>query len=163
MIIADSDSDNDAVTNKKTSMPSTDEQLVGAAYKDTLVSVDGFTRNPSGAIKFHKDTKKRRKEEMEEMGDMEIDDPQEGHHSKGGVGPERTKKRKEVRIGQEFKAKVRDTVLSALGAVPDLLDQRAGGDVKKNGVDPYAYLTLSQAGGNKKGRGKAKVSILGKR
>jgi ribosomal RNA-processing protein 12 len=41
--------------------------------------------------------------------------------------------------------------------------QRAGGDVKKNGVDPYAYLTLGQAAGGKKGRGKAKVSILGKR
>lgn len=41
--------------------------------------------------------------------------------------------------------------------------QRAGGDVKKNGVDPYAYLTLGQAAGGKKGKGKAKVSILGKR
>jgi ribosomal RNA-processing protein 12 len=106
MIIADSDSD--TPTNNKAerrpSKPSIDEQLAGAAYKDTLVSVDGFTRNPNGTIKFHKDTKKRRKEEME-MGDMEIDTPEE--YSKGGVGPERTKKKNEARIGQEFKAKVR--------------------------------------------------------
>lgn len=137
MIIGDSDSD-EGETNK----PSVEDRLAGAAYKDTLVSVDGFTRNPNGTIKFHKDTKKRRKEEME-MGDMEVDDLEP--RSKGGVGPERTKKRKDIRVGQEFKAK------------------RAGGDVKKNGVDPYAYLTLGQTAGGRKGKGKAKVSILGKR
>lgn len=96
MIIGDSDSEEETSTK-----PSTQDHLAGAAYKDTLVSVDGFTRNPNGTIKFHKDTKKRRKEEME-MGDMEVDVPE---HS-GGVGPERTKKRKDARIGQEFKAKV---------------------------------------------------------
>ena len=110
MIITDSDSD--TTTNNKTSrMPSRhsiDEQLAGAAYKDTLVSVDGFTRNPNGTIKFHKDTKKRRKEEME-MGDMEIDTPED--QSKSGVGPERTKESKNPRIGQEFKAKVRNVPL----------------------------------------------------
>ena len=97
MIIGESDSDEEVPER-----PSAEDELAGAAYKDTLVSVDGFTRNPNGTIKFHKDTKKRRKEEME-MGDMEIDEP----HSKGSVGPERTKKRKDARIGQEFKAKVR--------------------------------------------------------
>jgi ribosomal RNA-processing protein 12 len=111
MIISDSDSD--ATTNKKTPKHSIDEQLAGAAYKDTLVSVDGFTRNPNGTIKFHKDTKKRRKEEME-MGDMEIDALEA--QPKGGVGPERTKKRKEARIGQEFKAKVRNVTSQVIFA-----------------------------------------------
>jgi hypothetical protein len=109
MIIADSDSDEDATANDKIlrvpGKRSIDEQLGGAAYRDTLVSVDGFTRNPNGTIKFHKDTKKRRKEEME-MGDMDLDAPEE--QSKSGFGPERTKKRKEARVGQEFKAKARN-------------------------------------------------------
>ncbi len=39
--------------------------------------------------------------------------------------------------------------------------QKAGGDVKKGGVDPYAYLPLSQAA-KKKGK-KERMGIAGKR
>ena len=42
-----------------------------------------------------------------------------------------------------------------------LILQKAGGDIKKGGVDPYAYLPLSQAA--KKKGGKDKLGIAGKR
>lgn len=38
--------------------------------------------------------------------------------------------------------------------------QKAGGDVKKGKVDPYAYLTLSQAA---KRKGRDRMGIAGKR
>lgn len=40
--------------------------------------------------------------------------------------------------------------------------QRAGGDVKKNGVDPYAYLPLSQAA-KKQGGKQQRVHLVGRR
>ena len=40
-----------------------EEDVAGAAYKESLTSVDGFTRGPNGRVKFNKDTKKRRREE----------------------------------------------------------------------------------------------------
>lgn len=105
MIIADSESDSDARGKARASKPSTEDALAGAAYKETLVSVDGFTRNPNGTIKFHKDTKKRRKEEMEMDVDMEVDDAAKNKQS--SAGPQRTPKKKPARLGQEFKAKAR--------------------------------------------------------
>ena len=72
--------------------------VAGTAYKESMTSVDGFTRGPNGKVKFNKDTKKRRREEAEdvEMGDVE-------------AGPRKKKDKKkatEPRVGQEFKAKV---------------------------------------------------------
>ena len=43
-----------------------EEDVAGAAYKESLTSVDGFTRGPHGRVKFNKDTKKRRRENEEE-------------------------------------------------------------------------------------------------
>jgi ribosomal RNA-processing protein 12 len=103
MIIADSDSDVGANTSKLSTKPSVNDALAGAAYRETLVSVDGFTRNPNGTIKFHKDTKKRRKEEMEMEMDVDVDDATGKKHA---AGPHRTPKKKPARVGQEFKAKV---------------------------------------------------------
>lgn len=40
--------------------------------------------------------------------------------------------------------------------------QKAGGDVKKGKVDPYAYLPLSQAA-KRKGKGPDRIGIAGKR
>jgi ribosomal RNA-processing protein 12 len=40
-------------------------------------------------------------------------------------------------------------------------EQKAGGDVKKGGVEPYAYLSLGDAA-KKKGRS-TKIGIAGKR
>ena len=39
-----------------------EEDVEGNAYRETLTSVDGFTRGPNGKVKFNKDTKKRRRE-----------------------------------------------------------------------------------------------------
>ncbi|KAF5370856.1 hypothetical protein D9758_001883 [Tetrapyrgos nigripes] len=112
------------------------EDVSGTAYRESITSVDGFQRGPNGRIKFNKDTKKRRRNEDADDA-MDVDDD-EGKHS------EKPKRRKSAKLGQEFKAK------------------RAGGDVKKGGVDPYAYLSLSQA--SKKGRGgKAHIGIAGKK
>lgn len=41
------------------------------------------------------------------------------------------------------------------------MEQKAGGDIKKGGVDPYAYLSLSQAA--KKGGRQQRIGIAGKR
>lgn len=156
MIIHESDSEDDEArlklkhTSKKSAVDgqkvSIEDALAGGAYKDTLISVDGFTRNPNGTIKFHKDTKKRRREEME-MGDEDVEMADAEHTgNKGSIGDGKADKRpkKPLKLGHEFKAK------------------KAGGDVKKNGIDPYGYVSLSQASGGKKGRGKNKVAILGK-
>ncbi|EIW63581.1 NUC173-domain-containing protein [Trametes versicolor FP-101664 SS1] len=111
--------------------------VAGDAYRESLTSVDGFTRGPNGKVKFNKDTKKRRRE-ADEAEDVEMADAEAGQ--KAG---KKSKKRTDPKFGHEFKAK------------------KAGGDVKKNGVDPYAYMPLSQAA-KKQNRG-SRVGIAGKR
>ncbi|KAF6760152.1 ribosomal RNA-processing protein 12 [Ephemerocybe angulata] len=107
--------------------------VAGTAYKESMTSVDGFTRGPSGKIKFNKDTKKRRREEAE---DVVMEDVEAAPKAK------KNKKKAEPRLGHEFKAK------------------KAGGDIKKNGVDPYAYLSLGDAAKRQK---KGKLGVTGKR
>jgi len=109
----------------------------GSAYREAITSVDGFTRGPNGKIKFNKDTKKRRREEDAMDVDMVDADEVIGGKAK------KPKKKNEPKFGHEFKAK------------------KAGGDVKKGGVDPYAYMSLSQAA--KGGRGRGQIGITGKR
>lgn len=78
------------------------DALAGAAYKEQMTSVDGFTRTPSGKVKFNKNTKKRRAEEARDE-DVEMEDA-----SGAPAGPELKKKKKQetVQLGSEFKAKV---------------------------------------------------------
>lgn len=102
----------------------------GAAYRESITSVDGFSRGPNGRIKFNKNTKKRRRE-IDEIDDEMVADGDGGIKSK-----KNERKANFAKLGHEFKAK------------------KAGGDVKKGGVDPYAYMPLSQA---------AKKGALGKR
>ncbi|KZT21419.1 NUC173-domain-containing protein [Neolentinus lepideus HHB14362 ss-1] len=115
-----------------------EEDVVGTAYREGLTSVDGFTRGPNGRMKANKNTKKRRRENREVDQDVEMEDVI------GGQGGKKDSKQRkpEPKLGHEFKAK------------------RAGGDIKKGGVDPYAYLPLSQAA--KKGR-RSKIGITSKR
>jgi len=54
------------------------------------------------------------------------------------------KNKSEVKFGNEFRAK------------------KAGGDIKKGGIDPFAYMSLSEAAKNGR-RGRHHVSITGKR
>lgn len=75
--------------------------MAGSAYKESITSVDGFTRGPNGRIKFNKDTKKRRRENEDVDGDIEMADAET---------PAETKKNKrrstELGLGREFKARV---------------------------------------------------------
>lgn len=112
-----------------------EEDVAGAAYREALTSADSFTRGPGGRIKFNKDTKKRRRENAVEDGDVEMGEVESGK-------PE--KKRSEVKIGHEFRAK------------------KAGGDLKKKGgPDPYAYVPLGQAA--KKRNRRNGLGLAGKR
>jgi hypothetical protein len=94
-MLIDSDSDSNV---RDVERAGTD--IAGSAYRESITSVDGFTRGPNGRVKFNKDTKKRRRENNEtedlEMGDAE-----------GGSAKSKKNKRKsEVKLGHEFKAKV---------------------------------------------------------
>lgn len=66
-----------------------------------MTSVDGFTRDTKGHVKFNKDTKKRRREN-EEAGldeDITMTDQTTEKHKKA-------KRKNPLKVGQEFKAKV---------------------------------------------------------
>ena len=155
MIIDDSDDEGAAAADV--------EDVEGNAYRENLTSADGFTRGPNGKIKFNKDTKKRRRENEEADGDVEMAD---GEVQKAA----KAKRKAEPKLGHEFKAKVSQRFSYHLvGSVVTFLPltgrsfclQRAGGDVKKGGVDPYAYMPLSQAA-KKQNRG-GRIGIAGKR
>lgn len=80
--------------------------VAGTAYRENITSVDGFTRGANGRVKFNKDTKKRRRDNADVDGDVEMGD--------GEAGPGRSKKAKrpaEPKFGHEFKAKVCDLQL----------------------------------------------------
>jgi ribosomal RNA-processing protein 12 len=77
--------------------------VAGTAYREALTSVDGFTRGPGGRIKFNKDTKKRRRENAVEDEDVEMAETEPTSRTT-------EKKRSEVRLGHEFKAKVWFTI-----------------------------------------------------
>ncbi|KAJ7680501.1 armadillo-type protein [Mycena polygramma] len=113
--------------------------VAGTAYRENITSVDGFTRGANGRVKFNKDTKKRRRDNEDVDGDVEM-----GEGELGAGKSKKAKRRTEPKFGHEFKAK------------------KAGGDVKKGGVDPYAYMSLSQAAKKSNNR-KEKMGIVGKR
>jgi len=131
-LIIDSDSDDEANAQEAT-------DVAGTAYREKITSVDGFTQGRNGKIKFNKDTKKRRLDEAN-MEDVEMADVDESTSKSKKM----KKKSSEVKLGHEFKAK------------------KAGGDIKKGGVDPFAYMSLSQAAKNGR-RGRQHVGITGKR
>ncbi|KAJ7496027.1 armadillo-type protein [Mycena galericulata] len=118
--------------------PDAATDVAGTAYRENITSVDGFTRGANGRVKFNKDTKKRRRDNEDVDGDVEMAEGDGGHGK-----PKKPKRRGEPKFGHEFKAK------------------KAGGDVKKGGVDPYAYMSLSQAA-KKSNHRKEKMGIVGK-
>jgi len=113
--------------------------VAGTAYRESITSVDGFTRGLNGRVKFNKDTKKRRREDDTNQ-DVEMADADE---LASGSRSKKPKKKTDPKFGHEFKAK------------------KAGGDVKKGGVDPYAYMSLSRAA-KSGGRGGYKLGITGR-
>jgi ribosomal RNA-processing protein 12 len=98
-MVIDEDSDSDDAAAARNA--ATD--VAGAAYRETMTSVDGFTRGPNGRVKFNKDTKKRRREE-DALQDVEMADAEE---VSAGSKAKKPKKKDEPKFGHEFKAKVR--------------------------------------------------------
>jgi len=98
-MIIDGDVDSDA---EKIVPQNAATDVAGTAYRESITSVDGFTRGPNGRIKFNKDTKKRRRDE-EAIQDVEMADVDE--LSSGGR-PKKPKKNVDPKFGHEFKAKV---------------------------------------------------------
>lgn len=94
-MIIDENSDSDAVEEEAAAA----RDVAGGAYQEAITSVDGFTRTPSGKVKFNKDTKKRRREEEAMDVDLDVHEASSGKTKK-------TKKREEFKFGHEFKAKV---------------------------------------------------------
>jgi len=92
MVIAEDDSDDE-------DQGATD--VAGTAFRSNLESVDGHTRGVNGRVKFNKDTKKRRAAELED-GDVEMADA-----PSVSTKPSSAKRKTSVKLGQEFKAKVR--------------------------------------------------------
>ena len=97
------------------------------------------------------------------QGETEAAPAQAASPARGNAG-KKGKRRTEPKFGHEFKAKVRAYPIPS--ALPHTLTtrsvlQKAGGDVKKGGVDPYAYMSLSQAA-KKQNRG-GRLGIAGKR
>src|SRR6202043_1242704 len=93
-MIIDGESDGD---DEKTPAEKVPE---GNAYLESMVSVEGFTRGPHGRVKFNKDTKKRRREQENLDGDVEMENIESSAKSK------QIKPRKGLKPGHEFKAKV---------------------------------------------------------
>lgn len=90
MVIDQSD-DEDAVPHQVSN------DVSGTAYRESITSVDGFTRGPNGRVKFNKDTKKRRRDN-EDLDMMDVDESDRNHNKqKRKTGP---------KLGHEFKAKV---------------------------------------------------------
>lgn len=75
-----------------------EEDVAGTAYRESLTSVDGFTRGPNGRVKFNKDTKKRRRENEDD--DVEMADAE-------ATSGKKAKRKADPKFGHEFKAKVR--------------------------------------------------------
>lgn len=71
--------------------------LSGTAYRESITSVDGFTRGPNGRVKFNKDTKKRRRDN-DDLDMMDVDE--------GDKAQNKQKRKASAKLGQEFKAKV---------------------------------------------------------
>ncbi|SCZ95695.1 BZ3500_MvSof-1268-A1-R1_Chr8-1g09735 [Microbotryum saponariae] len=110
------------------------------AYLEAMRGEDGHTLDAKGKAKFNKTQGKRARSGEFDDDDVHMDDGTE-------VGAKRKKKggpssRETVRVGHEFKAK------------------RAGGDVKKNGMEPYAFVPL-QAVAGKKAKGGPKIGLTG--
>lgn len=123
------------------------------AYLEAMRGEDGHTRDAKGKVRFNKTQGKRGRGGEEEDEGLVTEGLKELE-----VAPGRNKKklkRETVKIGAEFKAKVSPfetdfstTILLTFGL--DFFEKHAGGDTKKNGMQPYAYVPLQSIAG--KGR-----------
>lgn len=157
--------------NKHDGNANMEEDSMGA-YLEAMRGEDGHMRDSKGKARFNKTQGKRGR------GDEDEDDVDGGEGagdaavvSSTGSGRREKKARKEtVRIGAEFKAKVCSLLSRRMTSTPLLTRistsfsvQRAGGDIKKDGIAPYAYIPLSNVAGKNKGSRGPKVDFTGRK
>ncbi|WFD33783.1 pre-rRNA processing protein [Malassezia cuniculi] len=111
--------------------------MEGAAYMERAQGVDGFTFKRGGAVKFNKNNKRSRANER-----MDEDDDADGAKS-SAPRPKPAKRQKEA-VGAEFRSR------------------RAGGDMTRGGVSPYAYVPLASIAGKRNARKGPQMKIAGK-
>ena len=99
------------------------DDVAGQAYREAITSADGFTRGPNGRIKFNKDTKKRRLENMQSE-DVEMSDADGGSAKKA-------KRRQDAKFGHEFKAKVFGSPSSRMQCSDEAMDYRKRVEILK--------------------------------
>ena len=133
-IINDGDETNDETME-------VEEDVVGTAYRDSILSADGFSRGSGGRIKFNKDTKKRRREELEgetediEMGDVTVNTGR------------KSKKHSPEKVGKEFRSKVRvyDHAHHAIATLNDRsTESRRRCQERRNGSICICYTTAGR-------------------
>ncbi|GAA6023468.1 hypothetical protein JCM11491_000587 [Sporobolomyces phaffii] len=146
----DGDDDDDRRRGKGggRSMDADDVDSGMGAYLEAMRGEDGHTRDSKGRIKFNKAGKRARFDDAADKDDNDRDVPvteglKELDVASGGNNKKRKTKKDTVQVGGEFKAK------------------RAGGDVKKNGMQPYAFVPLSSVGGKKSNQKGPKLGITG--
>lgn len=114
--------------------PADDGADEGNAYLQSMRGIEGAARTNRG-LKFNKNTKRAREEEREaELMDVDED-----------KGTNKKKKKAIGRLGEEFRSR------------------RGKGDVKKDGVDPYAYVPIGQAAKRAGGKNGGRVSLTNKK
>ncbi|KAF9581243.1 hypothetical protein BGW38_001802 [Lunasporangiospora selenospora] len=117
IVVNESDSEEGEESNEEVDAEQMELDQAENNYLESLQAVDGFTRGQKGKIKFNKTGKK---------GVLGQDDDTDMQLDHEGPGPIRNKGKRTLKpLGQDFKAK------------------RAGGDMKKKGIDPYAYVPLT--------------------
>ncbi|KWU41894.1 putative ribosomal protein [Rhodotorula sp. JG-1b] len=135
------DSDSDAAAGPSTAGPSRGGM---GAYVEAMEGEDGHSRDAKGRIRFNKTQGKRSRDRVDDDNDGEVDVPVTEGLKELEIKKRFKKQKKEtVHVGNEFKAK------------------RAGGDVKKDGMQPYAFVPLQQVAGKKSNQKGPKLGITG--
>ncbi|KAK4047072.1 pre-rRNA processing protein [Microbotryomycetes sp. JL201] len=116
------------------------------AYLEAMKGEDGHVTDAKGRVKFNKTQGKRARgdvDEEDEDGDVPV-----------------TAGLKELEVANNNKRKKQRQEKSSIGS--EFKAKRAGGDVKKNGMQPYAYVPLANVAGKKAKSSKGpKLGITG--
>lgn len=132
-----------------------DGEAADDVYKESLTSTDGFTRGPNGRVKFNKDTKKRRRENADNDEDVEMGEAD----ARGG---KKSKRRTDVKLGHEFKAKVRPCNTCLISNLP--MSRTESWGRRQEGwcgtICLHAVVAGSQKAGTQRRRREAMSNVL---
>ncbi|GAA5992112.1 hypothetical protein JCM10908_001772 [Rhodotorula pacifica] len=138
------DSDDDSDDGAAANAPARSSNAGMGAYVEAMAGEDGHSRDAKGRIRFNKTQGKRSRDHRDDDNDGEVDVPVTEGLKELEIKKRFKKQKKEtVHVGNEFKAK------------------RAGGDVKKDGMQPYAFVPLQQVAGKKSNQKGPKLGITG--